>query len=242
MPSIKEKLAALEARHLELVKTPFKSDQELIELEQLEHEINKLKKTLQGQASDLDQDYIKEKTEKTKPPAEKNNDKPKSNKEMSGLEPDAYLRYSLLRKKERIINTKLKAFRLEQEIEKKEQKLRELEKEQQYVTKKPDKDGIIQLDQDKYERKMQELQEKLSKAQGWKEKNAIKAQINHLQMAKIHTKINNSAIKISKGAAKFSKFMDDIGKTFGEFSKFSGYKEKTRKNDDFGFNENVFKY
>lgn len=239
-PTDKEKLEALEEQYRKLAKIPFKSDEELEQVEQLEKEILFLKDKLDDTNTELDQVKSLEKEEKItfQMPKDK-----KDHKKSKFLSPDDQLEYDRLMTRKKLIEDKLKLHNLALELEKKEKKLAEIKKEDQYVTSKPDKDGTIHLDQVKYNKKMASLQKELAQAKTFKQRSQIQADINQLKMAKIQTYMNNSAIKIGKGAKGIGDFVNQLGKSFGELSKFSGYEEKKGKKtpDDFGFNEGVFK-
>lgn len=241
-PTDKEKLEALEEQYRKLAKIPFKSDEELEQVEQLEKEILFLKDKLDDTNTQLDQVESIEKQEKIKLAIPKDK---KDHKKTRFLSPDDQLEYDRLMQRKKLIEDKLKLHNLAQELEKKEKKLAEIKKEDQYVTSKPDKDGTIHLDQVKYDKKMASLIKELAQAKTFKQRSQIQADINQLRMAKVQTIMNNSAIKIGKGAKGIGDFVNQIGKSFGELGKFSGYDEKKSKrkqDDDFGFNESVFKY
>jgi hypothetical protein len=233
-PTDQEKLRALEQRYKELAKIPFKSDEELEQLDQVEHEIDFLKAKLDKEQNPTEQ---LEQVEHINFTPQKPGTKQKKSRFLS---PDDQLKYDQLKQKERLIDDKLKLHKLETEVEKKQEKLKEIQKEDRYITKKPDKEGIIQLEQHKYEKRIAELQAQLEKATTWREKNRISSEIQALKMTKVQVKINNASIKMGRGVQGFSKFVNQLGNSLGNLSKFSGYDNKAKSAGDFGFNDKIF--
>ena len=241
-----ERLEQLIQRYKDLVKITFKSDQESNELEQLEKEIETIKDLIHD-----DTYHTKQLAQVTQPwpdPQTYKKDQPETKKPTQDQLINEELRWKLkqLKDKQKLIDQKLKLHKLEEDIEKKTEKLKEMDQEDNYITSKPDKDGIITLEQAKYDKKMKLLQEKLDQTTGFIARSKVKSEISKLQSTKAHVKMVNGSIKLARGIKKVSGFIDDMSKGLNELSKFSGYNDKPNKkgksnHDDFGFNNSVFK-
>ena len=135
---------------------------------------------------------------------------------------------------------------------------------EEYVISKRDENGIIHVNNEKYNQRLDGLKEELKHTKGFFNRLMVRLRIFDWRMAKISAKINNGITKTSRGAAKVSNSISQVSKQPDQFTDVSGFSEepqprksKRRKrkhrakkqNDydifrgenDYGFNmENVF--
>lgn len=152
----------------------------------------------------------------------------------------------------------------QQKIDEMKGKLDELDKEDQYITTKKDKDGLYKIKEEKYQQKLKQLRLKYDDAQTKTDKLNALGNLLNLKMVKGMKYFNNGMIKTSKGIASVTKQIGNVSQSFDEISNYSGYKKtsrtssKTKKkgkkkgkkskskptkdyNNNYGFNEkNVF--
>lgn len=248
-PTDDEKLKAMQEKYAELEKKGDKTQDEQELLRDIKYEITFLTARMNAKSETVTCSECKT-TFKTEQEFENHDCKSDGQEEFQEWRNNqAKIRAKLqeLKQRKKALNENLKVFELQSQIEKLEEKLEEKTKEDRFVTSKPDKGGIITLDEKKYKKRMKELQAELTNAKGFREKSAIQADINQLRMAKVQTKINNVTANISKGASAVGKFVNDLQKSLGSLSKFNVFEEekskgkKSKGNDDFGFNDSVFK-
>jgi len=157
-----------------------------------------------------------------------------------------------LQAEEKELELRMKIMKRREAIEAMKLKLDEIEKENAYISGKPDKQGYIPIDEKKYDKKMNELHLELSTAKTTKDKIGVKLKIINLKMWKASIRTRNGALKTSLTASKIANVVQGLSKEMGKLSDYSGFEEKQtgkkgKKNgkqnknydiqDDFGFSQ-----
>lgn len=112
--------------------------------------------------------------------------------------------------------------------DKMKEKIKEISREQQYVTTKKDKDGLYQIKEDKYKEKLKALRLKYQDAQGKREKLSALGNLFNHKMIKSTKLFNNGMIRTAKGIRTVSKSINVIGESLDEISSYSGYTKPKR--------------
>lgn len=139
---------------------------------------------------------------------------------------------------------------MEEEVTKIDKEVEKIEQEKKFYHEQPDKTGHIDL-KDKWYVEMRYWQEQLSKAKTVEEYKFAQGEINKLQKKKTSMHIKNISPNIRKYMAKITGGIQEAQNTMGEMTKpfrdvgdesgFSNKKKKVEKENDFGFNESIFK-
>jgi|GEM_PF-6397222 len=124
---------------------------------------------------------------------------------------------------ENMLKIQLDILQRQEKNDEMKKKIDELNKEQQYITTKKDKDGLYQIREDKYQNKLKSLRLKLQDARGKRKKLSIYGDIFNLKMIKGTKIFNNGVIKTAKGVRKVSSGINTVTEALDEVSTYSGY-------------------
>jgi len=169
-------------------------------------------------------------------------------------ESDTETELEKLIQEEKDLELQMKILKKKESIESMKTKLKEAKKENSYISGKPDKYGVVPIDEEKYNRKLDALKQEMFTAKTSKEKIEAKLKIINLMMWKGTIKAHNGALKTARKAGQVADFVQGLSKEMGKLSQYSGFEEnekKTKKGkpkpqsfeiqDDFGFSqEKVF--
>lgn len=234
----KERLNKLMTRLRELQRNMFKSDAELEEEIQVTNEITFLlgesdpKPTKQLDQVDLNEDIHFDATIK---PREARN---LTENKLQELE---------RQKKE--LNNLIKIANTQSDIDKLKEKLKEINQESNYITSKPDKEGMVHIREDVYKRRLEELQQELQITTGRWKRFRLQSKINSIKSKKKAIQTQNTIHKIGKVAMSISEGIGKLGNELSPLAKLGDMGEKKPKDHkgkkeepfDFGFNiDNVF--
>jgi len=165
---------------------------------------------------------------------------------------DSKTELEILQAEEKALELRMKILKKREAVETMKAKLDEIEKENAYISGKPDKQGLIPIDEKKYDKRMNELHMELSTAKTSKEKIEARLKIINLKVWKASIKTRNGALKTSQTASKIANIVQGVSKEMGKLSDYSGFDEKPsgkkgKKNketnnnydiqDDFGFSQ-----
>jgi hypothetical protein len=121
-----------------------------------------------------------------------------------------------LRLKEKRLRELLQIEQVKSNIEDLEKKLYETVKEQNYVISKRDEKGLVTINKELYQRKIQELEFELEHTEGFLKRFKIKQKISDLKNAKRFALMSNGMIKVS---GKLVSISNTISKAGNELSK-----------------------
>jgi len=231
----KDKLKQYLERLRELNAIAFKSDEEQAEFEQLQKEVAHLMDssivTHEKQLEQNDALNIFDDVSKDFPVVPL--------KELASKEPSkdvVDLQLKELERQKTKLQTMIKVAKTGEEVEALKEKLAEIVREQSYFTSKPDKNGYIKINEDKFQQKLKRLEDKLAQANGFGEKLQIKMQIASLKMYKGTIKARNKAIwtgrgvrKVQGGIATIAKELEPLAK-MAEYDQFSPKQKQDKKN------------
>jgi hypothetical protein len=168
-----------------------------------------------------------------------------------------------LRLKEKRLRELLQIEQVKSNIEGLEKKLYETIKEQNYVISKRDEKGLVTINKELYQRKIQELEFELEHTEGFLKRFKIKQKISDIKNAKRFAIMSNGMVKVSGKLASISNTISKAGNELSKLdrlavpvqdkrkqSKKQNRKQKKRnqkdqeddpRQADFGFNvENMF--
>lgn len=154
------------------------------------------------------------------------------NKDPNSMSQSAKDQLNDLKRKREAIENELKIEKEKDQLSKLSKELDSIKKESDYVMSKPDEEGLITLNEAKYQEKMKKLSLDLEAATTFMEKQKIKTQIGKLQSARMRVKLNNGVVKVSKHSKKLSKWMNEISGAFGEMGKLGSLGELEQKKEE----------
>jgi len=147
-----------------------------------------------------------------------------SNTESQATDPNT--EWEQLVKQHKELELQMKIVKKKEDIESMKAKLKELEKENSYIGGKPDKQGIIPINEEKYQKRLAELNEKIHTAKTSRERIVARLEITNLKIWKATIKAHNGALKTASGASKVANFVQGLSKEMGKLSDYSGFDQK----------------
>ena len=135
-----------------------------------------------------------------------------------------------LRLKEKRLRELLQIEQVKSNIEGLEKKLYETIKEQNYVISKRDEKGLVTINKDLYQRKIQELEFQLEHTSGIIPRWKIKQKISDLKNAKRFAMMNNGMVKVSGKLASISNIISKAGNELSKLDRLAVPVQDKRKN------------
>jgi len=225
------KLSQKTAQIQDLTKIQYKTPEEKKELDQATKDLEQLVNSIKD-AKELDQlntliDYCVNYPEQDgKTLEEMFNQLDWREKHMSLLEYRQKQRDLLQQENE--LKIRLDIRERQQKIDKMKNKLDELDKEDQYITTKKDKDGLYQIKEEQYKNKSKSARQKYDDAKGFKNKMNALTELANIKTIKGMKIFNNGMIKTSKGISSVSKHIGNVSDALNEISSYSGYTKPSR--------------
>lgn len=185
---------------------------------------------------------------------EKNRDQPKEQASLPLDEVDK--KFASMKIKEARLRKLIEMEKTGNNIEALEQKLNSILKEQSYVISKPNSEGIVTIDKEKYTEKLAELNEQLQSETGFFKRLSIRQKINDLKLGKGFAHASNGMVKTTKvllkigngirSASEHLNKLDFQPAQVNKSNKQNNQKKKNRnqkdeeetKPNDYGFNSN----